>query len=158
MGNVEFDIARELALVTLSAQIVRSRYVYGAHYGEDWLAAQLAVVSLLTARTFYRALVSGWDLELQQFGQDNGAGPMHGRAYGCFDGFQIEMTSFPATGENRTQELFYFARDFLADRFGRFFSSGDPVSSAGRARQICVLTSMKARLSSWYRRNSSSSR
>jgi len=74
---------------------------------------------------------------------------MHGRAYSHFDSFQIEPPGFAAAREDRTHELFYFARDFLVDRLGRFFSSAERVSSTGRAWQICAFTSIKARLSSW---------
>jgi hypothetical protein len=38
--------------------------------------------------------------------------------------------------EDGTQQLRYFARDFLLDRFRRFFSSGESASSTDRARQI----------------------
>jgi hypothetical protein len=43
--------------------------------------------------------------------------------------------------EDDTQQLAYFARDLLADRFSRFFSSGERVFSTGRARQILSFTS-----------------
>ena len=44
--------------------------------------------------------------------------------------------------EGDRQQLFYFARDFLLDRFGRFFPWVDgAVSSTGRNAQICSLTS-----------------
>ena len=58
--------------------------------------------------------------ELQQLGQRGCPGPMHGHA----------------------QQLVYFARDFLLDGFGRFFSWADgAVSPTGRNSQICSLTS-----------------
>ena len=94
----------------------------------------------VTASTNHRALVGSRGCKLQEFGQRCGASPMHGRADRHFDGFQIETPRFAATGEDRVQQLLYFARDFLADRFGRFFSSGEKASSTGRARQILSLT------------------
>jgi hypothetical protein len=72
---------------------------------------------------------------------------MHGRAHRHLDGFQIETARLAATIEDDAQQLVYFARDFLADRFGRFFSCGVRVSSTGRARQILSFTSSNSRLS-----------
>ena len=66
---------------------------------------------------------------------------MHGRADSHFDGFQIETPRFAAAGGDRAQQLLYFARDFLVDRFARFFSCGESVSWTGRARQILSFTS-----------------
>jgi hypothetical protein len=69
---------------------------------------------------------------------------MHGRAGRHFHGFQIEASRFAESGEDHTQQLTYFPRDFLLDRFGRFFSCGDSVLTwAGRIWQIRALTSMK---------------
>jgi hypothetical protein len=67
---------------------------------------------------------------------------MHGRANRHLDGFEIEMARFAPGAEDDAQQLFYFADDFLADRFDRFFSSADDgISSTGRSWQICSLTS-----------------
>lgn len=86
--------------------------------------------------------------QLQEFGQDRGSGLMHGGTNRRFDGLQIENAGFAAAGEDRPQELIYFARDFLAGRFRRFFSCVDSVSSlAGRARQIRSFTSSSSWLS-----------
>jgi len=98
-------------------------------------------VSWVAARTNHRALVGSRGREWQEFGQGCGSGLMHGRANGHFDGFQIETPRFAATGEDRAQELLYFARHFLVDRCGRFFSSGESVSWTGRVRQILSFTS-----------------
>jgi hypothetical protein len=46
---------------------------------------------------------------------------MHGRTHSQFDGFQVETSRFATTGEDDAQQLLYFARDFLANRLGRFF-------------------------------------
>jgi len=86
--------------------------------------------------------VRGRDGELQQFGQGGCPGLMHGRAHRHLDGFEIEMSGFAAGREDDAQPLVYFARDFLLDRFGRFFSWADgEVSCTGRNSQICSLTS-----------------
>jgi hypothetical protein len=46
---------------------------------------------------------------------------MHRRTHYSFDGFQVHLSRLAAALENRSQKLFYFARDLLTDRFGRFF-------------------------------------
>ena len=69
---------------------------------------------------------------------------MHGRPHSRFEGFQIHTARLVKALEHHTQELLYFARDFLADRFGRFFSWGDRPSSTGRARQMLSFTSSKS--------------
>src|SRR5277367_5243626 len=98
-------------------------------------------MSRMAARTSHRVLVGRRDRELQELGQGCRASPMHGRAHGHFDGFQIQASCLTAAVEDRAQQLLYFARDLLAERFGRFFSSGEKLSSTGRARQIRSLAS-----------------
>ena len=99
-------------------------------------------MGLLAARAGKGALVGSRGRELQQFGQRRGAGLMQGRAHRHLDGFQIQTARLAATGEDHAQQLIYFARDFLADRFRRFFSCGESTSgSNGRIWQICALTS-----------------
>jgi hypothetical protein len=66
---------------------------------------------------------------------------MHGRAHGHLDGFQIQASRLAATVADDAPQLVYFARDFLAERFGRFFFSGESVSATERARQILSFTS-----------------
>jgi hypothetical protein len=67
---------------------------------------------------------------------------MHGRAHRHFDGFQIQMARLPAGVEDDAQQLVYFAREFLLNRFGRFFSWADSAgASTGRNPQISSLTS-----------------
>ena len=78
---------------------------------------------------------------MQQFSENHGAGPMHGRAHDCFGRLQIHTARLAAALEDYTQQLIYFPRDFLVDRFSRFFSSGVSVSSTERARQIFSFTS-----------------
>ena len=53
---------------------------------------------------------------------------MHGRTHQAFERFQIHTSRFTAALEHHAQELLYLARDLLADRFGRFFSSRESVS------------------------------
>jgi hypothetical protein len=57
------------------------------------------------------------------------------------DGFQIRMAGLTANVEDDAQQLVYFAREFLGDRFGRLLSWGvRSVRSMGRERQIFRLT------------------
>ena len=140
--DVQFDVGGELAGMAVRAQVVGARYFHLAHRGQNRLGAQLPVVSLVAARTRDGSLVGGRNWELQQFGQRGCPGLMHGRAHRHLDGFQIQMPRLAATAEDDAQQLVYFARDFLLDRFGRFFSWADGgVSSTGRNSQICSLTS-----------------
>ena len=91
----------------------------------------------------------GW--ELQQFAQRCRPGLMHGRSHSHLQGFQIQTPRLAAGTEGEAQQLVYFARDFLTDRFRRFFSSGETVSATGRTRQILWFTSSKSWLS-WRKR------
>jgi hypothetical protein len=63
------------------------------------------------------------------------------RTVSCDCGLQIQMSRLAAAVEDDAQQPVYFARDFLADGFRRFFSSGERVSATGRARQIRSFTS-----------------
>lgn len=135
--------------MTVWAQVVGSRYIRRAHGGENRFAAQLPVVRLMATTTGNAALFSRRGWELQQLAQDGSAGLMHSRANGYLDRFQIQAAGFPVILKNDTQESVYFARGFLPDRFGRFFSCGLKVSSTGRKRQSCSLTSTSSRLSCW---------
>jgi hypothetical protein len=47
---------------------------------------------------------------------------VQGRAYGHLCGFQIEASGLVPVLKNHPQELIYFARDLLPDRFRRSFS------------------------------------
>ena len=96
----------------------------------------------MAASTRQGPLVGSRRRELQQFAQRGCSGLVHGRAHRHLDGFQIQMPRLAAAAEDDAQELVYFARDFLLDRFGRFFSWADgEFSSTGRSWQICSLTS-----------------
>jgi hypothetical protein len=59
--------------------------------------------------------------KLQQFGQRGRPGLMHGRTHGHLQGFQIPPPRLATGAKGNAQQLFYFARDFLLDRFDRFF-------------------------------------
>jgi hypothetical protein len=78
---------------------------------------------------------------VQQFGQGLGTGVVHRRANRHFDSFQVQASCLVAACEEDAQQLFYFARDLLADGLRRFFSSGERASATGRARQMFSFTS-----------------
>jgi hypothetical protein len=66
---------------------------------------------------------------------------VHGGSQSDFDRFQVEPAVAAALLKNKVQKSFYFAGDFLLDRFGRFFSWADGrAASTGRNSQICSLT------------------
>ena len=146
--DVQFQVGGKLSAVTVQAQIIWPHDLGWPHGGEHRFGAQFAVVRLLAAGTRNRTLVRSRDGETQQFGQRAGPRLMQGRAHRHFDGFQIQPPALTAAAEDHAQKLVYFARDFLADRFDRFFSWGESVSSTGRAWQTCALTSINPRLNS----------
>jgi hypothetical protein len=97
--------------------------------------------------------------KLQQLGQRGGTCAVHGRTHRCLDRFQIQTPGLAPAVENDAQELIYFARDFLTDRFRRFFSWPDGIASAtGRSLQICSFTSRSCSPSSRKRWHSATSR
>ena len=87
-------------------------------------------------------MLGGRRRELQEFAERACPSVVHGRAHRHLDGLQIQVPRLTATAKDDTQQLVYFARDFLLDRFSRFFSwvVGE-ISSTGRNSQICSLTS-----------------
>src|ERR1017187_6309279 len=99
-------------------------------------------MSAMAASTRWGVLLSGRRRELQQFAQRGCPGVVHGRAHSHLDGLQIQVPRLTATAKDDAQQLVYFARDFLLDGFGRFFSwvVGE-ISFTGRNSQICSLTS-----------------
>src|ERR1017187_2921893 len=97
----------------------------------------------MSASTRQGALFGGRRRELQEFAQRGCPGMVHGRAHSHLDSLQIQVPRLTATAKDDAQKLVYFARDFLADRSRRFFSSGESTSgSDGRSWQICALTSI----------------
>ena len=71
----------------------------------------------------------------------NGIGVLWMVSGGWVSNYNSINPGLAAIFEDDVQELIYFARDLLTDRFGRFFSSGERVSSTGRKRQTRSLTS-----------------
>src|ERR1039457_3284972 len=116
-------------------------------------------MSAMAASTRKGVLLGGRRRELQEFAERGCPGVVHGRAHSHLDGLQIQMPRPTATTKDDAQQLVYFARDFLLDRFSRFFSSGESTSgSDGRSWQICALTSISSLCRSCSFRNSAISR
>jgi hypothetical protein len=139
--DIQFDVGGELAGVAVLAQVVGPQNSHWADGGQHWFTAQFPIASLLPASARKGPLIGNWDCKLQQFGQGRGAGVVHRRANRHFDSFQVQAYRLIAALEEEAQQLFYFARNLLADGLRRFFSSGERVSATGRARQIFSFTS-----------------
>ena len=78
----------------------------------------------------------------QELRQRGSSGLVHGGSHRGLDSFHVEPAFIAALPENNLKKPVYFTRDFLSDRFRRFFSWGDGgVSATGRSAQICSLTS-----------------
>jgi hypothetical protein len=96
----------------------------------------------MAAGTSQGSLVGCRHWKSQKFGQRGGPSVMHGRTHSPLDSLQIQTPCLAAGAEDDAQQSIYFARDFLLDRFGRFFSWADGWdSSTGRNWQTRSLTS-----------------
>src|ERR1022692_1517608 len=89
-------------------------------------------MSAMAASTRKGALLGGRHRELQEFAQRSCPGVVHGRAHSHLDGLQIQVPRPTATDKDDAQQLVYFARDFLLNRFSRLFSSGLATASLVR--------------------------
>jgi hypothetical protein len=76
----------------------------------------------VTTSTRQLTLIQRRHFELQQFTQGTGSGLMKADPEGTFDGFQIGASAVSTLGENASQQLIYFPRNFLMDCSSRFFS------------------------------------
>jgi hypothetical protein len=65
---------------------------------------------------------------------------MHGGSHRHLDSFQVQPPCSPQILKDDPEQFAYFAFDFLPDRFCRFFSCSDRVSSTGRTAHSCSLT------------------
>jgi len=141
--------------MTVGAEIVGARYFHFPYGGEDSLGAQFPILSPVAAGTRDGSPVNGRGGELQKLGQSGCPGTMHGRTHRHFDGFQIQTPRLAALLKDDAQQLAYFVRDFLLDRFGRFFSWGVCSGcSMGRKRQILRFTSTNLLVNARNLRNS----
>jgi hypothetical protein len=86
----------------------------------------------------------------QQPAQSGCPGVVHGIADPHFHRLQLDAARPAPFAKRHSQKFGYLLPDLLLNRFGRFFSCGDKVSSTGRARQSSALVTTKARLNSLY--------
>ena len=128
--------------MTVRAQVVRTHQFHLAHRGEDLSATQFPIAGTVAAGASQRPLARAGRLALQQFTQRYSPHLMHGRPQGDFYGFQIQLAVFVSVLPDHLQQMAYFARDFLLDGFGRFFSCGVQACSTGRNWQILSLTAI----------------
>src|SRR6185369_79586 len=157
--DIQFDISGELAVVTLRAQVVRTRDLRLADGGEDGFRAQSPVTGQFAATPRDGKLLGSCFGKMKQFGQRRCTRLVHGRAHGHLEGFQIQSACLSAAVEDDAQELVYFARDFLEDRGGCFFSTDEsPSGCAGRIWQIWALISISSLCRPCNLRNSAISR
>jgi|SRR5271169_1911617 len=109
----------------------------------------------MTTRTGKRAVFRIRWIVLQQLGQRASPSLVHGGADGSFDCFQVKAAGLVAVLKDDVQQAVYFARNFLADGFRRFFSwAVASVCWMGRKRQIFRLTSTNSPVKVWNLRNS----
>ena len=106
------------------------------------LRARFVVSSLLTAAAGDLAVVRFWHAQQPLHGHCPGV--VHGVPHQCLDGLQIDRAGLMPIAEDNLYHPAYFLRDFLLDRFCRFFSCGVKVSSTGRNLQIFSLTSNRS--------------
>ena len=101
--DVQFDVGRELAVMTVRAQIPGTLHSHPTHYGEHRPGAQFPVLRLMTTSAGQLTLIRGWGLELQQFAQSAGSGLMEDGPQGALDGLQIGAAAVSPLGENTLQ-------------------------------------------------------
>ena len=89
MVYIQFDVDGELPVMTVGTQVVGARHSRLPYRSQERFGTQLLEAGLMAAGARNIPLVGRRDGKLQQFGQRCGAGPMHGRTYGHFHGFQV---------------------------------------------------------------------
>jgi hypothetical protein len=119
--DIQVDIGGKLAAMAVAAQGVGTGDFHRAHGGENGPGARLPVVSLMTART------KEWSAGRQP-GSQIAAVPSERRlpsdewpSAPPFRWLPDPDARLASILKDDAQELIYFARHFLADRFGRFF-------------------------------------
>jgi hypothetical protein len=103
------------------AQVIWTRHGDLAHCAQHRLGAGLLLEGLATAVARDAPLVGRRSGELQQLAPRLRAGVVHGGTRAHLEGLQVETGRFAALLKDHTEQLIYLSRDFLPDRFGRFF-------------------------------------
>src|SRR5437660_4718869 len=158
--DVQFDIHRKLAEVTLGAQVVGASHAHRTDDRQDGFGADFLVLGVVATSARQRTLIRRWGFELQQLVQGGGARLVESRSQGRLYRFQIGPAVLAALGKDTAEQLVYLPRHLLMDRSSRFFScSVQPprCCSTGRSRQILSLRATRSWPSFWKRWNSATS-
>src|SRR5438552_5919256 len=158
--DVQFDIHRKLAEVTLGAQVVGASHAHRTDDRQDGFGADFLVLGVVATSARQLTLIRRWGFELQQLVQGGGARLVESRSQGRLYRFQIGPAVLAALGKDTAEQLVYLPRHLLMDRSSRFFScSVQPprCCSTGRSRQILSLRATRSWPSFWKRWNSATS-
>jgi len=143
--HVQFPIQRAVALMAVRAEVITSPEANLAQRGHNLFDASAVALCRVSTPTGYLLRFRGRHRE--QMLQSGRAGAVHRGAHQHLYCFQIHFAAVPAAGEDHLKQAAHLPFRFPLNRFGRFFSRGVSVSSTGRKRQICSLTSTSSWLS-----------
>jgi hypothetical protein len=101
--HVQFHIGRELSLMALRTEVIRTQYPRRAYHGEYWPGAQFLVLRMMSTRTWQATLIRGRDFVLQQFAQGGCSGLVEGGSQCALHGFQIGSAAVAALREDTDQ-------------------------------------------------------
>src|SRR5438132_1778565 len=158
--DVQFDIHRKLAEVTLGAQVVGASHAHRTDDRQDGFGADFLVLGVVATSARQLTLIRRWGFELQQLVEGGGARLVESRSQGRLYRFQIGPAVLAALGKDTAEQLVYLPRHLLMARSSRFFScSVQPprCCSTGRSRQILSLRATRSWPSFWKRWNSATS-
>jgi hypothetical protein len=115
---------------------------HGPQHGQDLFGARFVVSSLLTAAAGNLVVVQCRHAQQPLHGHCPDV--VHGVPHQHLDGLQIDRACLMPIADDDLYDPAYFLGNFLLDRFCRFFSCGENVSSTGRNLQILSLTSNRS--------------
>ena len=130
--HVQFLVAWTLSLVTGRANVVRTLGLDPPQHRHQLLRAPLVVVGRLPAGA--RNLSGTLALGSQQLLDHRRSRPVHRRAGGHLQGFQVHLSRLAPSGKDHRQQRLYFLRHFPLNGFRRFFSCSGASLSSGRGR------------------------
>lgn len=146
--HIQGPVQRALAAMTMRANIISPFDRHGPHYAPQLLGTCIVIAGHLSAGA--GRLGSRAHRHTQQPAQSGCPGMVHRIADQHFYRLQLDAARPAPFAQRHSQKFGYLLADLLLNRFGRFFSCGDKVSSTGRARQSSSLVATKARLNSLY--------
>jgi hypothetical protein len=119
---VQYLIGGKLPFMAVVTQIPWTVHPCPTHHREHGPGTQFPIARLMSASAGQLTPIRRRRLELQQFPQSAGPGPMESGPQGALDGLQVGASAVATVGEKAAQQLIYFPRDFLMDCSSRFFS------------------------------------